>query len=302
MPIVRNSKSPARPWKQHRHAAPLSVEEERRGDPGYHLLAGGRRAFEAAIGFRSPPSAWPGRLSRKLGIGGYVGAGLTVAAVLLAIPLVTLLHTQGLSPVWLSLLGIMGMVPAIDAAVALVNRCMTRGFGATLLPALELRGGVPAHLRTIVAVPTMLTTTEAIAEQIERLEVHHLASPEGELHFALLSDWLDAATPCADGDEAAAASGDGRYCTAQSTLWPGTRWRPLPAASSQARLERQRSAVDRLGAQARQVARTESAAARRERHHFPAHRRRNRQRFPPTSATSSHSTPTPGCRATRSAG
>jgi cyclic beta-1,2-glucan synthetase len=179
---------------------PLSVEEERRGDPGYHLLAGGRRAFEAAIGFRSPPSAWPGRLSRKLGIGGYVGAGLAVAAALLAIPLETL-HIQGLSPIWLSLLGVMGVVPAIDAAVALVNRCMTRGFGATLLPALELRGGVPAYLRTIVAVPTMLTTTEAIAEQIERMEVHHLASPEGELHFALLSDWLDAATPSADGDE-----------------------------------------------------------------------------------------------------
>ena len=182
---------------------PLSVEEERRGDPGYHLLAGGRRAFEAAIGFRSPPSAWPGRLSRKLGIGGYVGAGLAVAAALLAIPLETL-HIQGLSPIWLSLLGVMGVVPAIDAAVALVNRCVTRGFGATLLPALELRGGVPAYLRTLVAVPTMLTTTEAIAEQIERMEVHHLASPEGELHFALLSDWLDAATPSADGDEAAA--------------------------------------------------------------------------------------------------
>ena len=71
---------------------------------------------------------------------------------------------------------------------------MTRGFGATPLPALELRSGVPAHLRTLVAVPTLLTTAAAIEEQIERLEVHHLASPDGELHFALLSDWLDAAT------------------------------------------------------------------------------------------------------------
>ena len=53
---------------------------------------------------------------------------------------------------------------------------------------------MPAHLRTLVAVPTLLTSREAIEEQIERLEIHYLASPEGDLHFALLSDWVDAAT------------------------------------------------------------------------------------------------------------
>ena len=30
--------------------SPVSVEEDRRGDPSYHLLAGGRRAFRAAVG------------------------------------------------------------------------------------------------------------------------------------------------------------------------------------------------------------------------------------------------------------
>ena len=69
------------------HVRPSSAEADRHADPGYHLLAGGRRAFEAAIGFRPPPSAWPGRLSRRLGIGGYVGAGAMVAALLLAMPL-----------------------------------------------------------------------------------------------------------------------------------------------------------------------------------------------------------------------
>jgi cyclic beta-1,2-glucan synthetase len=185
----------------HSPCSPISVETDRHSDPGYHLLAGGRRALEAAIGFRPSAGAWAGRLSRRLGLGGYVGAGTIVAAVLLAMPLFVL-YTQGLGPVGLGLLGVLGLVPAIDAAVAVVNRCVTRGFGATPLPALELCGGVPAHLRTLIAVPTLLTTAAAIEEQIERLEVHHLASPEGELHFALLSDWLDAATQHVDGDEA----------------------------------------------------------------------------------------------------
>ena len=179
----------------------VGVEADRRADPGYHLLAGGRRAFEAAIGFQPSPSAWLGRLGRRFGIGGYVGAGTTVAAVFLAIPLL-MLHAHGLDPGWLSVLGVLGLVPAIDAGVAAVNRCVTRSFGATPLPALELRSGVSAHLRTLIAVPMLLTTDAAIEEQIERLEVHHLASPEGELYFALLSDWLDAATQHVDGDKA----------------------------------------------------------------------------------------------------
>ena len=221
-----------------RHPAAMSanVEQERRADPGYHLLAGGRRAFEAAIGFHPSSRAWPGRLSRRLGIGGYVGAGSIVAAVLLAIPLATLC-AQGIGPAWLGLLGILGMVPAIDAAVAVVNRAVTRGFGATPLPALELRSGVPAHLRTLIAVPTLLTTADAIEEQIELLEVHHLASPEGELHFALLSDWLDAPTQNVDGDEALLDTAACRHCPAESPLWPGAWWRPFPAAASQADLE-----------------------------------------------------------------
>ena len=53
----------------------VSIEADRRADPGYYLLADGRRAFEATIGFRPPPSAWPGRLTRRLSIGGYVGTG-----------------------------------------------------------------------------------------------------------------------------------------------------------------------------------------------------------------------------------
>src|SRR5665647_1499944 len=165
-------------------------DSERTGDSGYHLLSGGRRAFEKAIGFYPPPRAWFERSGRALGIRGYVSAGIIVAGIVLAIPLF-LLAAAGIEGRWLSLLGIAGVIPAIDLSVALVNQVVTRVVGATLLPALELAGGVPSHLRTLIAVPTMLTTRAAIEEQVERLEIHHLASPEGDLHFALLSDWTD---------------------------------------------------------------------------------------------------------------
>ena len=59
---------------------------------------------------------------------------------------------------------------------------------------------MPESLRTLIAVPTLLTTVEDIAAQVEQLEIHHLASPDGDLHFALLSDWTDADAEQKGGD------------------------------------------------------------------------------------------------------
>ena len=61
--------------------------------------------------------------------------------------------------------------------------------------------------------PTLLTSLASIEEQIERLEVHHLASPEGDLHFALVSDWTDSKSETVEDDAAllaAAAEGVAR--------------------------------------------------------------------------------------------
>ena len=105
---------------------------------------------------------------------------------------------------------------------------------------------------------------------MERLEIHHLASPEGDLHFALLSDWTDA-----DAESVGRRRGAGRL-RAGGHRWPQRTLRPraggppvLPAASS-ARLERNRNALDRLGAQTRQASRVEPAASRRHGHHILA--------------------------------
>jgi cyclic beta-1,2-glucan synthetase len=177
-----------------------SPTDNRASDPGYHLIAGGRWAFEDLVGFRRPWSTWPARLNRAFGIGAYATAIAIAAAMLLALPLL-ILSWAGVGWVWLAALASLGAIPAVDAAVALVNRGMAFGFSATPLPALELLHGVPAALRTIVAVPTLLTTPMAIEEQIERLEIHHLASPDGDLHFALLSDWTDSHAEHEDRDD-----------------------------------------------------------------------------------------------------
>ena len=191
------------------HAAVTGKAGGREGDPGYYLVAGGRPAFETAIGYRPTVAARCGRAFRALGIGGYAAAILAVTATFIIAALWALAQVGG-AGWWLAAAGIAAIIPASDAAVALVNRLFMRFFGATLLPGLELRVGIPASLRTMVVVPTLLTTQGSVAEQLARLEVHYLASPDGELHFALLSDWTDSPIEQAEGDaELLSAAGDG---------------------------------------------------------------------------------------------
>ncbi len=181
----------------------------RRSDPGYDLVGAGRFDFEAAIGCAPPLASRLRRALTRLGLRFYLGAvGLSGIAL---VGLATWgLAGLGLGLAWLVLFVVLAALPAADLAVALVNRLLTFWLHPAALPGLALRAGVPAELRTIVVVPTLLTSPTAIGELIERLEIHHLASPDGELFFALLTDWTDADTETAPTDNvllAAAAEG-----------------------------------------------------------------------------------------------
>jgi len=169
-------------------------------EPGYYLISRGRLAFERELGYRVSWKRWLARLYVRAAVPGYLGTIAVVTAMILALPLLQACEA-GVSAKGLVLLGLLAAVPASDLAIALINRAVTNVLGPRTLPRLELRTGVPEHLRTIVAVPTLLTTQHEIEKQVERLEVHYLANPDGDLHFALLSDWVDAPSESLSGDD-----------------------------------------------------------------------------------------------------
>src|SRR5262249_57233121 len=81
------------------------------------------------------------------------------------------------------------------------------------LPRLDLKGGVPPALRTLVCVPTLLTSQTEVDELLARIEVHYLANADPEVWFAILSDWPDAPSETMPDDDAlldAAAAGIAR--------------------------------------------------------------------------------------------
>lgn len=196
--------------------------DDRQRDAGYHLIGGGRRAFERLVNYRTRGLTLRRRFVRA-GVAGYLGSVVAIATLILAIPL-GILGWLDLPKHTLATMALAGLLPAIDSALHLVNQLVTRGFGATLLPGLALRQGVPPSLRTMVVVPTLLTGDDATEEQIGRLEVHHLSNPDGAIHYAMLSDWTDASQESIAGDAALlAAAHDGirilnrRYPTQDGT-------------------------------------------------------------------------------------
>ncbi len=181
-------------------------------DPGHALIGPGRPALERAAGYRPPVRQRIYRMIARPGLAAYISAMLLCAALLLAVGLLSAADA-GASAWVLALLASAGLAPAFDAANAVVNLAVTRLVGPRPLPALELTHGIPDSLRTLVVMPVILSDTGDIWRHLERLEVHHLASTGGALHFALLSDGPDAATESAAGDEAviaAAAAGIAR--------------------------------------------------------------------------------------------
>ncbi|MFC7300008.1 GH36-type glycosyl hydrolase domain-containing protein [Herminiimonas aquatilis] len=166
------------------------VADERALDPGHYLLAGGRNDLEAELGYKPHFSQKFKRHYIAHASLYYPLTIITVACVLLALPLLSV-HDNLVPPVVLALLMMAGFFPASDIAITVANKILMRLFWPRHLPRLELED-ISASLRTFVAVPVMLTSDEGIEEEVRQLEAHYLANPDGEVYFTLLSDWADA--------------------------------------------------------------------------------------------------------------
>ena len=171
-------------------------DARRESDPGYYLIAKGRRAFEKELGCRVPLRTRLFRFNSDLGVTSYVGMIAMVTAIILALTLLAVAHRRDRR---------LGAFCSGDRRSCSGLGCCSRnrkphdhqtGRREAILPGLELRNGVPPDLRTIIVMPTFCSSgASAIEKQIERLEVHHLSNPDDNFMFALISDWRD----CDDG-------------------------------------------------------------------------------------------------------
>jgi cyclic beta-1,2-glucan synthetase len=174
-------------------------EAERLGDPGYYLIDKGRAQFEQSLKFRPSLRLWLSRVHIKIGLVGYV-TSILLLALGLEVGSIFLFGFSQLSNDLLLFLVLIGFLPATEVSTAIVNRSVTWRLTSGTLPGLEFKKGVPTSLRTLIAVPTLLTNLSDLYKQVERLEVHYLSGVDGDLTFALLVDGLDADQEVLDSD------------------------------------------------------------------------------------------------------
>jgi len=183
-----------------RRAREEDPANDRRHHVGYYLISRGRFRLEEDLGY--PPRAREGlaRFVFEHPAIGYLGAiGLTTALGVWA--LLAYGSRHGASPAALWCIALIALIPISELAIALLNALLTSAIRPRPLPKLALKHGIPAHDRTIVVVPGIIESEARVDSLLHDLEVRFLANRDAHLHFALLSDFADAATETTAGDD-----------------------------------------------------------------------------------------------------
>jgi cyclic beta-1,2-glucan synthetase len=190
---------------QAQRAAGRGSDDARPGDaqhalePGYYLVSAGRPELERELAYRVPWDQRLARWTRAAGVHGYAG-GIAVLSIAMLCALVFTAGAPGRNAITAIVIVLLALLAASDIGIAIVNLWVTHFCRANVLPGLELVDGVPTELRTVIAVPVLLTTPADIDECVRGLEVHYLATQDGDIRFALLSDWVDSVTETAAPD------------------------------------------------------------------------------------------------------
>ncbi|MDX9884472.1 GH36-type glycosyl hydrolase domain-containing protein [Thauera sp.] len=176
----------------------------RAGHVGFYLIDKGRPVLERAVGFRPSWCAALRARARRCPLALYLGA-IALLSVAIAGGLLWPLGASvgeggavggavGGEWAWLLALAVapLALLAASRLGAALVNWLATLLATPHPLPRMDFSAGIPPQWRTLVVVPTMLTSADNVDELVEALEVRFLANRDDSLHFGLLTDLLDA--------------------------------------------------------------------------------------------------------------
>ncbi len=174
-----------------RQAAETGTAADRAAHVGHHLIGRGRPELETDLAYRPGLRRRLRRFAFNHATALYLGSIALLTGLLLGVG-VTYLRGEGARP-WMQAAGaLLLLLPASEVAIAFVQRLAARWAPPRRLPRLEFQAGVPENARSMVVVPTLLTSVPAVNALIEHLEVLALGNLDPRIHFALLSDFADA--------------------------------------------------------------------------------------------------------------
>ncbi|MBL8497740.1 cyclic beta 1-2 glucan synthetase [Nitrosomonas sp. JL21] len=157
---------------------------------GYYLIDDGRLTLEHALEYRLPLGARICRVCRQYSLCLYLGVIGLITVLATALAMSALDIGPGDWRFWF--FTFTGLIGASAMAVTLVNMLITLILPPRPLPRLDFSDGIPPTHRTMVVVPTLLSTQQDVDKLLEALEIRYLGNRDPNLFFALLTDFRDA--------------------------------------------------------------------------------------------------------------
>ena len=174
---------------------PNSASVER--SAGFYLIGPGRAQLESALGLPA------GRASRRQRWRNW-RLPAYIAFIVMGAALILLFAAQSADARgWPMAVALFLLAwPASEASAAFIHRLIAESIKVHPLPRLDFSNGIPPRHQVLVVIPALLTSPASSRELVRQLEFHWLANRERQAQFALLTDWVDAATATLTGDAA----------------------------------------------------------------------------------------------------
>ena len=167
---------------------------------GFYLLDAGYAQLETRLDYHPP---WHLRFRRCLfnhPSPTYLGS-IALLALFLSFAAIWYASIADAKPLQLIGAGFLAFLPATAASISLVNWLVTHMVPPRVLPRLDFQKGIPPECRTMVVVPSLVTSSREIESVFQQLELHFLGNEDPHLSFALLADLGDAAQKHVPGDD-----------------------------------------------------------------------------------------------------
>ncbi|MFN7733496.1 MAG: glycosyltransferase family 2 protein, partial [Pirellula sp.] len=171
-------------------------EQARQTHVGYFLIDRGRPELERAVGMRGSLGVALDRLRRRAPLPMFLSVVISVAMLALGL----FFRAAGVGPSIAWILCLPALLVASHLGVAFANWLSIQCLIPQSLARMDFRSGIPSEHRTLVVVPTMLTSATGIESLIAGLELRFLNNDDPSLHYALLTDWVDSTTQTTPSD------------------------------------------------------------------------------------------------------
>ena len=165
--------------------------EDRSAHVGFYMIDKGVPELERAAGMSRSLMDSLGSTIHRFPLLCYIGT-ITLVTATISAAVLAQAYKLGSSGWTLILASIFLVLCMSSPAVGLVNWLATLLIRPHALPRMDFSSGIPQELRTLVVVPSVLTSPEKVEDLLEGLEVRYLANRDINLYFGLLTDLRDA--------------------------------------------------------------------------------------------------------------